>query len=207
MTNFIEHIRTVKKINETDVNKFVSIFSYQKLKKNEILINSTKICDKVFYVEKVALRAYYIDENGIEKTRLISLENQFCSNWASFHNLSQNCEIIESLEESIVYYATHYDFYSVVNSSFELHKIYSLILEKFHTYQIKRFEFISNHCLQKRIEKIDIFFPKLKSRITNKVLASFLHTTPEHCSYLKKRISKLTSILFISQQELLELIS
>lgn len=33
MTNFIEHIRTVKKINETDVNKFVSIFSYQKLKK------------------------------------------------------------------------------------------------------------------------------------------------------------------------------
>lgn len=194
MNNFAEYLRSVEKIDEADINKFISIFSKVKCKKNEILINNNQVCDKIFYVERGALRAFYIDEKGIEKTRLISVEHQFCAN---FHNLSKNTELIQSLESSIVYYTTHSDFYSLVHSSFELHKIYSKILEKFHIYQIKRFEFISNYSLAKRVEKVEKYFPNLKSRINNRVLASFLHTTPEHFSYLKSRLTQLTSYIFI----------
>lgn len=204
MKNFANYLRTVEKISESDIDKFISIFSKKKCKRNEVLINSNQICDKLFYIESGALRAFYIDEKGIEKTRLISFENQFCSNWASFHNLSHNSEIIQSLENSEVYYTTHSDFYDLVNSSFELHKIYSKILEIFHTYQIKRFAFICNYSLQKRIEKLEKYFPNLKNRTTNRVLASFLHTTPEHCSFLKSSLSRLTSYIILSHLNCME---
>lgn len=72
-----------------------------------------------------------MDEKGMEKTRLIAVENEFCNNWTSFHNLSQNNENIQSVEESEIVYAEHAIFYELVDSSPILHKIYTNILETF----------------------------------------------------------------------------
>lgn len=205
MDLFANYLIRIEKVSDVDVANFVSIFSKFTCKKNEILLNNNQICDKIYYVETGALRTFYIDEKGVERTSSISLENEFCSNWASFHNLSYNNEFIQSLENSSIFYATHSDFYEVVNSSFELHKIYSKILEKIHIHQIKRFDIISNNSVIKRLEYFEKCFPNLRFRITNKILASFLNTTPEHCSYLKSRILKSMSSVIIIQQKKIEI--
>ena len=87
---FITYLQTIEKIEETDLQKIRQKFKSKKCKKKEILISNNQVCDKVFFIIKGMLRAYYVDEKGLEKTRLISIENEFCSNWASFHNLSKN---------------------------------------------------------------------------------------------------------------------
>lgn len=203
---FIAYLKTIENIEEQDIQKVRKSFKYKICKKKEILISNNQICDKVFFITKGILRAYSIDEKGIEKTRVISMENEFCGNWASFHNLSTNNEFIQSLELSEVVYVDHKDFYQLVDSSQTLNKIYTKILEKFQVYQIKRFEFISNLSLQERLQKIDLYFPNLQSRISNKVLASFLHATPEHCSSAKKKLIKITTafITFINQDLIVE---
>ena len=203
---FIVYLKTIENIEEQDIQKIRKTFKYRICKKKEILISSNQICDKVFFITKGMLRAYSIDEKGIEKTRIISVENEFCGNWASFHNLSSNNEYIQSLELSEVVYVNHKDFYQLVNSSHSLNKIYTKILEKFQVYHNKKFEFISNLSLQERLQKIDVYFPNLQNRISNKVLASFLHATPEHCSSAKKKIIKIITaiITFINQELIVE---
>lgn len=201
---FIVYLKTIENIEEHDIQKVRETFKCRICKKKEILISSNQICDKVFFITKGMLRAYSIDEKGIEKTRIISVENEFCGNWASFHNLSSNNEYIQSLELSEVVYVEHKDFYQLVNSSQPLNKIYTKILEKFQVYHVKRFEFISNLSLQERLQKIDSYFPNLQGRISNKILASFLHTTPEHCSSAKKKLTKLSlNVIFLLSEELL----
>ncbi|MCY1661150.1 Crp/Fnr family transcriptional regulator [Chryseobacterium sp. SL1] len=206
---FIAYLKTIENIEEHDIIRIRKSFKYKICKKKEILISNNQICDKVFFITKGILRAYSIDEKGIEKTRVISVENEFCGNWASFHNLSTNNEFIQSLELSEVVYVDHKDFYQLVNSSQALNKIYTKILEKFQVYHVKRFEFISNLSLQERLQKIDLYFPNLQNRISNKVLASFLHATPEHCSSAKKKVVKLLTamIAFINQDLIMEMLT
>ena len=83
-----------------------------------------------------------------------------------------------------------------------MNNIYTAILEKFQVYHVKRFEFISNLTLTERLQKINTFFPNIQNRISNKILASFLHATPEHCSSAKKKLIKLTTtvITFFYQE-------
>lgn len=187
---FIIYLKTIENIGEQDILKIKQSFKSKKCKRKEILIPNNQVCNKVFFVVRGMLRAYYMDEKGLEKTRLISVENEFCGNWASFYNLSQNNEFIQSIEESEILYIEHNEFYELVRSSQALNNIYISILEKFETYHIKRFEFISNLSLTERLEKMNMFFPNLQRRISNKILASFLHTTPEHCSFVKKKLHK-----------------
>ncbi|WP_428071068.1 Crp/Fnr family transcriptional regulator [Chryseobacterium gambrini] len=201
---FIAYLKTIENIEEQDLQKVRETFKHRVCKKKEILITNNQICDTVFFITKGILRAYSIDEKGIEKTRIISVENEFCGNWASFHNLSTNNEFIQSLELSEVVYVEHKNFYQLVNSSQSLNKIYTKILEKFQVYHVKRFEFISNLSLQERLQKIDSYFPNLHGRISNKILASFLHTTPEHCSSAKKKLTKLSmNVIFLLSEKLL----
>jgi CRP-like cAMP-binding protein len=206
---FIAYIKTIENIEEQDLQKVKKVFKHRICKKKEILISNNEICDKVFFVTKGMLRAYSIDEKGTEKTRVIALENEFCGNWASFHNLSSNNEFIQSLELSEVVFVEQKDFYQLVNSSQSLNKIYTKILEKFQVYHVKRFEFISNLSLQERLQKIDLYFPNLQGRISNKILASFIHTTPEHCSAAKKKFTKLilNSMLFLNEELLVNMLT
>ena len=87
-----------------------------------------------------------------------------------------------------------------------MNNIYTAILEKFQVYHVKRFEFISNLTLTERLQKINTFFPNIQNRISNKILASFLHVTPEHCSSAKKKLIKLITaiITFINQDLIVE---
>ena len=185
---FITYLQTIEKIEETDLQKIRQKFKSKKCKKKEILISNNQVCDKVFFIIKGMLRAYYVDEKGLEKTRLISIENEFCSNWASFHNLSKNNEYIQCIEDCELVYVGH---------------IYTAILEKFQVYHVKRFEFISNLTLTERLQKINTFFPNIQNRISNKILASFLHATPEHCSSAKKKLINLSaSVITFFYQEM-----
>src|SRR5690554_7868767 len=88
-----------------------------KYKKNEDLISNHSICDKIFFITKGVLRIFCVNEKGLEKTHLIAVENQFCTNWASFINLSQNNTIIQSLENTEVIYMYQQDFFKLVESS------------------------------------------------------------------------------------------
>ena len=201
---FITYLQTIEKIEETDLQKIRQKFKSKKCKKKEILISNNQVCDKVFFIIKGMLRAYYVDEKGLEKTRLISIENEFCSNWASFHNLSKNNEYIQCIEDCELVYVGHKEFYELVKSSQSLNNIYTAILEKFQVYHVKRFEFISNLTLAERLQKVNTFFPNIQNRISNKILASFLHSTPEHCSSAKKKLIKvITAIITFVNQELI----
>lgn len=185
---FIDYLKSIENIEKQDIENIKQSIKLKKCKKNEILISNNQICDKVFFVISGLIRTFYIDEKGIEKTRLISIENMFCSNWASFHNQSENNEFIQSLENTEIIYINYQNFYELVNKSQRLNKIYTRILEEHQVYNVKRFEFISNLSLSERIRDFEKYYPKIQSRISNKVLASFLHTTPEHCSFIKKTL-------------------
>jgi signal-transduction protein with cAMP-binding, CBS, and nucleotidyltransferase domain len=185
---FIQHLQTIGTLDEKDIEKIHLYFKAKNCKKNEVLVPKNKVCDKLYFVVKGTVRAFYTNKKGIETTRLISIENQFCTNWASFNDLSENNETIQSIENSLVLWIGHQDFYHFISQSEKVKNIYIKTLEYFQSYHIKRIEFLSSFSNKEKIEKFNQYYPKVSARISNKILASFLSISPEHCSKIKAEL-------------------
>lgn len=184
---FIDYLKTLEELEVQDIERIKQVVKWKRCQKKELLVSNKQVCDKVFFVVNGLLRTYNINNFGIEKTRLISTEKMFCSNWASFSNLTKNNEFIQSLEDSEVIYIEQKDFYELINSSQILKKIYIKILEEFQIYHIRRLEFLTTLTNVEKLAYFDDYFPNIYNRISNKVLASFLSISEENCSRLKNK--------------------
>lgn len=184
---FINFLETKGKIEDEDKTKIYQSLKILKANKNEIIIKKDKVCSQLFFIYKGILRTYTINEKGVEVTRLISSEDQFCGKLFSFNHTLPSKEYIQSLESSTILCIDQTDFHCILSSSENVNRIYSKMLEESQKYHIKRFEFITSYS---PIEKVSIFIrknPILANRISNKIFASYLCITPETSCRIRKK--------------------
>ncbi|WP_125150780.1 Crp/Fnr family transcriptional regulator [Bergeyella zoohelcum] len=184
----IDFVRSLVQMTAEEEEEIIRRFYLQASRTDENLVSAGETCDKIFFICEGMLRNYYLNEQGAEITRLLSSEGEFCSNLHSFTTLSENDEYIQCLEDSVVLWISHEDFYYLVENLDGVRRIYIKILEKFQAFHIKRFQFLTT---MSPLEKLIFFkerYPQYYERISNKVLASFLNMTPETCSRTKKKL-------------------
>ncbi|MDR7786889.1 Crp/Fnr family transcriptional regulator [Riemerella anatipestifer] len=136
------------------------------------------------------MRAYYTGETDLEITRRFYFENDFCTNWVSFRNRIPSVEYIEAVNDVSGVSISFSDFMKLLETSTNFKNIYAHILEKFQDYHLKKFHFINNLTLLEQVNGMELYFPKLRQKISNKLLASFLHITPQHLCRVKKKLIK-----------------
>jgi CRP-like cAMP-binding protein len=189
--SFESLIKSVKSTVEfsAEEEKLVSqYFEIKDFKKHEIVLNAGETCNYLYFVEKGLLRTFHINANGSEFTRLIVPENKFCTILISFQEKIASPATIEALENTRVYRISRENFGKIKLQSAKAKEFYLKILEDFQNFQIKRIEFLTSFTPQ---EKTNIFlkeYPDLESRLTDKVIASYLQITPETYCRSKKNI-------------------
>ncbi len=176
----MKHLQLVTKIENYGVldkkeKELIStFFNPFQIKKKTILIDRDSPCNKLFFVNKGLLRAYYITSQGREVTRMIAWENRFLTNISSFRNFTQNNEIIECIENAEILSIEKDDFENILRKSQNLKCIYADLLEEYNSLHIKRYEHLNSG---DSIEKLKYFkdnFFQLKNRLSDHILASFL---------------------------------
>lgn len=185
LITYIKSRTDLSKEEEDLISKYFEIKTYHK---NEIILNTGEICNYLYFVEKGLIRTFHINANGNEFTRLIVPENKFCTILVSFQERIASPATIQALENSIVFAITKENFEKFTLSSLNAKSLYLKILEEFQNYQIKRIEFLTSFNPQ---EKTEIFlreYTELKTRLTDKVIASYLQITPETYCRCKKSL-------------------
>ena len=160
-------------------------FSYEK---GEIIDSIGEIFDKIYFISSGSMRTFYINEERIEVSRRIYFENDFCTNWESFRMRSVSRENIQALENVKGVYITYERVWEQVQKNPCFKDIYVHILERFQEYHMKKYEFIVTLSAEERMKQIDSYFPNLKNRVTDKVLASFMRISPQHLCRVKRKI-------------------
>ncbi len=171
--------------NDDEVN-FQKYFQREFFKKNEFVLRTGEICQKIYFIKKGLLRTFHINQNGTEFTRLIAKENEFCTILLSFSEEIVSAANIQSLEETELYSISKSDFKEFMNKSENAKTIYTKILEDFQNFQIQRLEFLTSYSPQ---DKVEIFLKdnrKLEQRVSDKIIATYLQITPETYSRCKK---------------------
>jgi CRP/FNR family transcriptional regulator, anaerobic regulatory protein len=84
----------------------------RKVKKGEIIVYEGKICDQLFFIKKGALRGFHY-HNGKDITSWFGFEDDFGTSTYSFITQKTGFEIVEAIENSILYVISYTDLYSI----------------------------------------------------------------------------------------------
>ena len=183
LINLLKQYRT---ISETEKQSIEELFTPMKVKKKQILIEKNSPCNKLFFINKGLLRAYYTNDKGTEVTRMIAWENRFLTNIGSFKNASENNETIECVENAEILYIDRINFEKLITSSLNIKSIYADILEEYNMLHIKRFEQLNSKDSLGRYKYFKENFTPLQNRINDSLMASFLSISRKTVERLKK---------------------
>ena len=179
------YLSTKTSIEPIQVQKIISLFKRQTIKKNTTLLSEGEICNELYFVHSGCIRTYYITKQGNQKTRYIAFDNSIATSISSFIPQQQSFEFVGTLEDSVLYSISHKDFYQLVSDIPQWEKFYITLLERAYLYQNKKIEGLVTLTAKQRYEKLMTESPVHIQRLSNKILASYLDISQETLSRLK----------------------
>jgi CRP-like cAMP-binding protein len=161
----------------------------KKLRKRQYLLQEGDICRTSAFVEKGALRAYSVGENGGESIIQFALEGWTISDLYSFLTEEPARYNIDALEDA-----------ELVLVSKSAHEELLKTMPKYETYtrlQItgaylamqKRLTSIMSLSLEERYNNLIAMYPDIVQRVPQHMIASYMGLTPETLSRVRKKIA------------------
>lgn len=158
-------------------------------KKNEILITDKQNNNqKTFFVVKGCLRIFYINNDGVESTRLLVFENQFGSALVNFITDEPSFEFIQALEQTELLYFTKKDFYELLDIIPMWEKFYRKYLEYAYVNNTLRLHSFITLDATERYKQLLKENRDIVLRLPNKIVASYLNMSQETLSRIKSKI-------------------
>lgn len=183
-----EHIvqRIGKEVAHLD--DVLAAFSYTKVKRNHLLVQQGAICKHVYFVARGCLQVYVHDNEMNETTRDIVTENNWCSELISFGNMQPATENIRTVEPSELFAIDRPSFQQMMATVPQFDTVYKQILEASYANSVYRLNtFVALTALE-RIKWLMEYRPGLMTRVSSKLIASYLGISKETYSRLKAKL-------------------
>jgi CRP-like cAMP-binding protein len=163
-------------------------FRHVQTKRNEQLLQQGDTCKFVYFVAKGCLQVYIYDSDFNETTRDIVTEGNWCSELISFGSGNPATENIRTVEACDLFAIDRQNFQKMIETVPQFDKVYRQILEASYANSVYRINtFVSMTALD-RIKWLMNYRPRLMTRLSSKLIASYLGISKETFSRLKARI-------------------
>lgn len=169
-----------------ELDQLISLCSFKKFHKNEVLSLPGKIPQEVFFIASGILRVIVTDAKGIEHTIHFASENQFVADYSSFLLQQPGIYTLQALEPLEVVVMPRSAIEWGYQSMREGDKFGRKVAEFYFIYQDNRVKNNYSRTPKERYELMESIFPKIHQRVPQHMIASYLGITPVHLSRLKK---------------------
>lgn len=157
-------------------------------KRNEQLLTQGDTCKYVYFVAKGCLQVYVYDQEMNETTRDIVIEDNWCSELISFGSGQPATENIRAVEPSALLAIDRQGFQLMMETVPQFDKVYKQILEASYANSVYRINtFVSLSALD-RIKWLMQNRPMLMTRLSSKLIASYLGINKDVFSRLKAKL-------------------
>ncbi|WP_206733622.1 Crp/Fnr family transcriptional regulator [Flavobacterium sp. YO12] len=95
MKELINVINNFQKLDQETEDAIKEYFVEEKFKKNQLIIEEGKICDKIYFIKSGTIRRFSIVES-VEVTKWIYTDNQFVTSMSSFFEQKPSFEIFSN---------------------------------------------------------------------------------------------------------------
>lgn len=170
-----------------NLDRVLQQFEERSVKRNEILLREGEVCRYVYFVAAGCLQVF-VNEDGNERTRDIVTEDNWCSELMSFGQQQPARENIRAVEPSQLYAIDYAGFGKMMSAVPQFDKVYRQILEQSYANSVYRLNtFVSLSALD-RIKWLMEHRPALMTRLSSKLIASYLGINKDVYSRLKAQL-------------------
>lgn len=184
----LKYIQNKTEIDNKTFSELCHYFKIKTIKKNEILLREGEVCHYNIFVNKGCLKFYLINDEGKELIRYFAFEGKFGTALSSLINQKPSFEYIQAIENTEILMITRQDFFHLVDTVPQINFIYRDILEMAYTTSQERIYGLQGQRALEQLKWLMAYQPKILSRLSNRVIASYLGITPYTLSRLKAEL-------------------
>ncbi len=187
LDNFKIQIRKITDFSEDDCSMFISHINHKVLKKGEFLLKEGQKVNEISFVEKGALRFYYLSDEK-EINNHFFLENDYAVSYLDFLKNTPSRYYIEALEDCELYTFNSQSLQYAYNNSKNWERFGRIIAESVYATATNRFESFLFLSAKERYLQMIKDYPRFIQRIPLYHLASYLGIERESLSRIRKEI-------------------
>jgi len=183
-----DHITQRLGNNPANVELVLSKFKELTVKRNEWLLKEGDVCKYVYFIAKGCLQVFTYDTDMNETTRDIITEDNWCSELMSFGSGKPATENIRTIEPCELLAIDRQGFQEMMQTVPQFDAIYKQILEASYANAVYRINsFVALSALD-RIKWLMEYRPALMTRLSSKLIASYLGIHKDVFSRLKGQL-------------------
>jgi CRP-like cAMP-binding protein len=163
-------------------------FEPLKVKRGTPLLRQDEICKYVYFIVKGCLQVYVLDKSGNESTRSFYFENGWVTDIFGFKNQTPSSEFIKCVEPCQLLRIHHEPFQLLCREVPQFDALYKEILEASYNNTVYRVNTLTSLNALERIQWLMETKPLIMSRLSSKLVASYLGISPETLTRLKSKL-------------------
>lgn len=166
----------------------LNLFESYDAKRGEMLLQPGEVCKYVYFVAAGCIQVFVMDKDGNESTREFYVEEQWVTDIFGFQNQSPSTEYIRCIEDCKLLKISFDNFQHLSEKVPQFGMVYRQILEVSYTNTVFRVNTLTSMDALDRIKWLMENKPRIMSRLTSKMIASYLGISPETLTRLKAKL-------------------
>jgi len=171
--------------NTDQLDTVLGHFRAVRIARGEQLLRQGDVCNHVWFVASGCLQVYVYDSSYNETTRDIVLEDSWCSELTSFSQRVAATENIRAIEDTGLLAINLPSFQTLIGTVPAFALVYQQILEASHAGSVQRVNALVSLSALEKIRWVATHRPQLFTRVSSKLVASYLGISQETYSRLK----------------------
>lgn len=169
---------------------FTDILNEKRVSKKEFVLNQSRSCNNIFYVNAGILRAYHLNEEGKESTIMFAVTDWWVTDMASFLDEEPALLNIQAVDDCELLQLSKQGLDKLYEAVPKFEKYFRVMMQN--AYIREQSRTIQNLSLpaKDRYENFIAKYPQIVAKVTQKQIASYLGITPEFLSMIRGRGSQ-----------------
>ncbi|GGH28779.1 Crp/Fnr family transcriptional regulator [Sphingobacterium alkalisoli] len=189
MDPFLKAISEYTEMTASEATEFRSYFTETTYKRGQVLLQSGDVAHEAFFVCEGALRQYFVNEDGLERTCNFTFENAFLTDLESFSRQARSGSTIVALEPTTCLVIRCVELVKAIEASPAIATFFRAVLEQIATENIKRIQSMLSLSPERQFEDLLSTKPGILQRVSQRYIAQYLGIAPESLSRIRKRIA------------------
>jgi len=184
-----EYLETFNLFNSQEIEEFLTISKYRKLKKNDFFIKEGEVCNNLSFLKSGIFRSFYYSNSGDQITYCFTFSNSLLMAYSSFISGKESKENLQAICASEIISIPKKELESLAKSNSKWLEFLRIIAEQEY---VDLENWIFNHQKDKAQQRyLDLITkqPKYIQQIPLQYIASYLGITQRHLSRIRANIS------------------
>ena len=185
--SLLDHIRKFISLTPELELQIPEYFERLEVGKKEVLLSANMVCNRLFFVERGCVHAFFTDRQGVEKSVQFALENWWISDYQAFYKKKATDATIQAVEDSVVWSISKERYDALLAEHPATESYFRKMYEIGYGAVITRIKYLFSYSKEEVFYNFSEQFPYFVQRVPQYILATYLGLTPEYLSKLRAK--------------------